>query len=242
VQSPQGASGTPAANPYGSYVSASPASQGPGYPEPGHSRGPSDHPSYPDIAAASRGPSSHPSYPDIAAASRGPSDHPSYPDIAAASRGPSSHPSYPDIAAASRGPADYPGYPDAPRAAGGGSWQSAPAFETGSRAAPAAADGYLPAAGPGAPRRPTGRHAQNPPAARGYGEIDYGSLRYDDPVYPDTDAAGPAAYAGPGAPTRQYQRPGYDGRDGGYDQDGYQGYPATVPSDPDRPVGRRSRA
>ncbi|MGH3303671.1 MAG: hypothetical protein ACRDOK_18730 [Streptosporangiaceae bacterium] len=163
---PPGPSGTPAANPYGSYLSAPPAPQRPGYP---------------------------------------------------------------DGAAASRTGADYPAYPAAAQPASGSSWYPAPVFETGGAAGPAAADGYLSvsglgAAGPGANGH--GRsHGHNGSSPRGYAGIDYGSLRYDDPVYPDADGSGLVGYAAPGQPARQYEQNGYGGPDLGYGQDGYQGNP-----------------
>jgi hypothetical protein len=164
VQSSPSPSGTPAANPYGSYVSAPPTHPGLGYPEP---------------------------------------------------------------AGATRAPVDPPGYPAASPGAPASSWYPPPAFETGG-AGSAAANGYLPADGLGATSQPTGRHAhgrtQNGSLPRGYAEIDYSSLRYDEPVYPDTEAAGVAGYAAPSAPTRQYDQQGYGGSDHGYGQDGYSGY------------------
>jgi hypothetical protein len=165
AQSAPSPSGTPAANPYGSYVAAPPPYPAPGYPDPG---------------------------------------------------------------TASRTPLDPPGYPAASQAAAASSWYPPSAFEAGGAAGSAAADGYLPAAGLGAASQSTGRHAhgrrQNGSLPRGYAEIDYNNLRYDDPAYPDTEAAGVAGYAAPGAPTRQYDQQGYGGSDLGYGQDGYSGY------------------
>jgi hypothetical protein len=163
VQSPPSPSGTPAANPYGSYVSTPPTHGVPSYPEP---------------------------------------------------------------ATAGRAALD-PGYPAASQPAAASGWYPPPAFEAGA-AGSGAADGYLPAAGLGAASQSTGRHAhgrtQNGSMSRGYAEIDYSSLRYDDPVYPDSEAAGVAGYAAPGAPTRQYDQQGYGGSDVGYGPDGYPGY------------------
>jgi hypothetical protein len=137
-------------------------------------------------------------------------------------------PGYPDPAATSRAPADPLGYPAASQPAAASNWYPPPAFEQGGATGSGAADGYLPAAGLGAASQSTGRHAhgraQNGSVPRGYAEIDYNNLRYDDPVYPDTEAAGVAGYAGPGAPTRQYEQQGYGGPDLGYGQDGYSGY------------------
>ncbi len=168
MQSPPSPSATPAANPYGSYVTAPSAYQAASYPEP---------------------------------------------------------------AAASRAPMDPLGYPAASQAAGGSSSRyPSPAFEAGGTAGSPATDGYLPAAGLGTASQSTGRHAhgrtQNGSVPRGYAEIDYNNLRYDDPVYPDTEAAGVAGYAAPGAPARQYEQQGYSGPDAGYGQDGYSGYGA----------------
>jgi hypothetical protein len=163
VQAPPSPSATPAANPYGSYVSAPSAYQGSGYADP----------------------------------------------------------------PATRAPADPVGYPAASQSPAGSGWYPPSAYEAGG-AGSAAADGYLPATGLGAPSQSTGRHAhgrtQNGSMSRGYAEIDYSNLRYDDPVYPDTEAAGVAGYAAPGAPTRQYDQQGYGGPDPGYGQDGYSGY------------------
>jgi hypothetical protein len=137
-------------------------------------------------------------------------------------------PSYADPPAASHAPVDPLGYPAASQPAAATNWYPPPAFEQGGAGGPGAVDGYLPAAGLGAPSPSTGRHAhgrsQNGSVPRGYGEIDYSNLRYDDPVYPDTEAAGVAGYAAPGAPTRQYDQQGYGGQDLGYGQDGYSGY------------------
>jgi hypothetical protein len=119
-------------------------------------------------------------------------------------------------------------YPTASQPAAAGSWYPPSAFESGTAAGSAAADGYLPAAGLGAVSQSTGRHAHgrtpNGSMPRGYAEIDYNNLRYDDPVYPDTEAAAVAGYAAPVAPTRQYDQQGYGGPDLGYGQDGYSGY------------------
>jgi hypothetical protein len=115
--------------------------------------------------------------------------------------------SYPEAAAAGTAPADRQGYP--------------PAAPAPSGYYPAAADGYLPPAGLDAAVKPKGRHAHNASTPRGYAEIDYGSLRYDDQAYPDNDATGLVGYA---APAGQYEQNGHGGSDHGYDQDGYQGY------------------
>ncbi len=120
-------------------------------------------------------------------------------------------PGYPDPAAASHAGADYPGYPTPEMPAGNGYYPAV------------AADGYLPAAGLDAAAPATGRHAHNGSTARGYTEIDYSSLRYDDPVYPDSEASGLVGYAAP-APGRQYEQRGFDGSELGYGQDGYQDY------------------
>ncbi|MGB6458020.1 MAG: hypothetical protein WBH47_26405, partial [Streptosporangiaceae bacterium] len=165
LPSSPGPNGTPAANPYGSYLSAPPAHQPPGYPD----------------------------------------------------------------APASRTAADYPGYPAAAQPAQGSNWYPAPAFENGAAAGPSAADGYLPVAGLGAAGPATNGHGHsqppNGPAPLGYAGIDYGSLRYDDPVYPDADGAERLGFPAPGQPTRRYDQQGYGGPDPGYGQDGYQGYP-----------------
>jgi hypothetical protein len=134
---------------------------------------------------------------------------------------PSQPPGYSDSAAASR-PTDYPGYPAAAPPTAGSGWYPAPALGNGGTAGPAATDGYLSAAGLGAPA--TSHHAHN--GTRGYTGIDYGSLRYDDPPYPDTDGSGLLDYAASSQPTRQYEQNGHPANpDLGYSQDGYQRNP-----------------
>ena len=133
---------------------------------------------------------------------------------------PASQPNgYPDAPASNRPAADYPGYPAAQQATGA-SWYPPPAFGNGGPAGTPAADGYLPAAGVGAAGAATGRHTHNG-SASGYAGIDYGSLRYDDPPYPDADGAGLIGYAASRQPARQYEQNGYATPDLGYGQDGY---------------------
>jgi hypothetical protein len=131
-------------------------------------------------------------------------------------------PGYSDAAAASRPTADYTA---APQPAAGGSWHPASTIGTGGAAGPAATDGYLSSAGLGAAGPATGRHTHNNGSSPGYAGIDYGSLRYDDPPYPDADGSGFGGYAASGQPTRQYEQNGYGAADLGYSQDGYERNP-----------------
>ncbi len=163
-QSPPAQPGAPAANPYGSYVSApQPAYQPPTYQQASH----------------------------------------------------------PDTATGGRSAPDYTGHPSAPLPAPAGNWYSA--LEPGGSGGSSATDGYLSAAGLNGAGSGTGRHAHNGSAPRGYTGIDYGSLRYDDQVYPDAQAGGLAGYAAPAQPAAQYEQYGYGGPDVGYPQDGQQG-------------------
>jgi hypothetical protein len=140
------------------------------------------------------------------------------------------HPSYPDIAAASRSTADYPGYSIASQPSGGNGRHSAPSLGNGGGAG-SAADGYLPAAtlgagGPASNGNAQGYsqgHSGNGSSPAGYAGIDYGRLRYDDPLYPDSDGSGLVDYAAPRQRGKHYD-PGYGGSDLGYGQDGYEGY------------------
>jgi hypothetical protein len=129
-------------------------------------------------------------------------------------------PGYPDATAASRPTADYPSYPATPQHADGGGWYPPPAFENGGAAGATAADGYLSAAALSADRPATSRHAHNGSSA-GYAGIDYGSLRYDDPPYPDADGSGLAGYATSGQASGQYEQNGYGAPELGYGPDGY---------------------
>jgi hypothetical protein len=129
---------------------------------------------------------------------------------------------FPEAPAPSLAAAAYSGYGAGHQPAPAG-WYAAPAIAPGGAQAAAQplrqpADGYLPAAGLGG-NGPSGRsHALN--------GIDYSSIRYDDPVYPE----GQGALPGYGAPTQatqavQYEQRGYGVPDGGSGQDGYPGYP-----------------
>jgi hypothetical protein len=136
------------------------------------------------------------------------------------------HPSYPDIAAASRNTTDYPGYSTTSQPAAGKGRHSARGLGNGG-AAGSAADGYLPAAtfgagGPASNGNGQG-HSHNGSSPGGYAGIDYGSLRYDDPLSPDGDGSGLVGHAAPRRPGKHYD-PAYGGSDPGYGQDGYQGY------------------
>jgi hypothetical protein len=136
-----------------------------------------------------------------------------------------SEPAYPDAPSRGRTGPDYSGYPAAPPSATAGSgWYSSSPLDAGGPAGPSAADGYLSAASVAGTGSPTGRHAHNGSAQRGYTGIDYSNLRYDDPVYPDAQADGLAGYAAPGQPAAQHEQRAYSGPDLGYGQDGYQGY------------------
>jgi hypothetical protein len=85
-----------------------------------------------------------------------------------------------------------------------------------------AADGYLPAAGLGGNGANGGSHPLNG-SGHGYAGIDYSSIRYDDPVYPDPQGALPGYRSGQHA--EQYDQQGYRTPEPGPAQDGYGAYP-----------------
>jgi hypothetical protein len=64
----------------------------------------------------------------------------------------------------------------------------------------------------------------NGSSSRGYAGIDYSNLRYDDPVYPDTNGALPG-YGSASQHTAQYDQQGYGTPEPGSGQDGYGAYP-----------------
>ncbi|HEY7325892.1 MAG TPA: hypothetical protein VH520_13805 [Streptosporangiaceae bacterium] len=130
-------------------------------------------------------------------------------------------PAYSEAAAA------HSGYPASQQASSAG-WYAAQAVATGGQHAAVQplgqpADGYLPSAGIGGTGMNGGSHAVNGSAARGYAGIDYSSIRYDDPVYPDTQGY-PPGYGSAGRPTAQHDQQGYGTLDPSSGQDGYEAY------------------
>jgi len=67
-----------------------------------------------------------------------------------------------------------------------------------------------------------GSHVLNGSPGRGTAGIDYSSIRYDDPVYPEAQAGRPA-YGSAGRHTAQYDQQSYP--DSGSGQDGNGAYP-----------------
>jgi hypothetical protein len=143
----------------------------------------------------------------------------------------------PTYSETARPKADYPsaGYPEAPtpslaavpyggysagRQAAPADWNGAPAIAPGGLQAAAQplsppADGYLPAAGLSRNGLGGRSHTLN--------GIDYSSIRYDDPVYPDAQGARPG-YGTPGYDP-QYDQQGYRVPDVASGQDEYPAYP-----------------
>ena len=119
---------------------------------------------------------------------------------------------YPEMPAPSLAGAAYSGYA-AGQQAGSAGWNGGQPTE-----------GYLPAAGSGGTGRGGGSHAHNGSQSRGYAGIDYGSLRYDDPVYPDAAGALPGNGSA-GQHATQYDQQGYGTPDPGSGPDAYQAYP-----------------
>ena len=118
-------------------------------------------------------------------------------------------------------------YPTGQQAAASNGWYGAPTTEAAALSSPGqAADGYLPPpalAGNGAQNGSHLNHLRAPNGGTGYVGIDYGSIRYDTPVYED----GEQALAGNGAagqPAAQYDQHGHAGQDVAYRQD-QPGYP-----------------
>ena len=134
----------------------------------------------------------------------------------------------PPAPAPSLAAAAYSGYPSGQQAASAG-WYAAQSVATGGPQAAAQplgqpADGYLPAAGIGGNGGNGGSHALNGAPTRGYAGIDYSSIRYDDPVYPDAQGALPG-YGSPGRHTAQYDQQGHGSPDPSSSHDGYGAYP-----------------
>lgn len=136
---------------------------------------------------------------------------------------------YPQTPAPSLAAAAYGGgsYAAGQQAASAG-WYAASAVAAGSPQAAAqplgqSADGYLPSAGLGGTGLNGGSHVPNGSPARGYAGIDYSSLRYDDPVYPDAQERLPG-YGSTGRHTVQYDQQGYGTPDPTAGQDGYGAY------------------
>jgi hypothetical protein len=137
-------------------------------------------------------------------------------------------PEPPQTPAPSLAAAAYSGYPAGQQASSVG-WYASPAVAAGGPQAAAAPlgqpnDGYLPAAGIGGTGLNGGSHVLNGSPARGYAGIDYSSIRYDDPVYPEAQGALPG-YGSAGRPTAQYDQQGYGTPDPSSGQDGYGAYP-----------------
>jgi hypothetical protein len=136
---------------------------------------------------------------------------------------------YPETPAPTLATAAYSGYPAGQQPASVG-WYAAPAIASGSPQAAAQplgqpADGYLPAAGLGGNGLGGGSHVMNGSPARGYAGIDYSSIRYDDPVYPDAQGALPGYRSAGRHTTPQYDQHGYRTADPSSGQDGYGAYP-----------------
>jgi hypothetical protein len=132
---------------------------------------------------------------------------------------------YPETPAPSLAAAAYGGYPLGQQAASAG-WYAAPASASGRSAAQPLgqpADGYLPAAGLNGSALNGGNHVLNGSSSGGYAGIDYSSIRYDDPVYPDGQGALPG-YGTAGQRHAQYDQQGYPSPDPGAGQDGYRSY------------------
>jgi hypothetical protein len=125
---------------------------------------------------------------------------------------------YPEAPAPSLAAAAYSGHAAGQQSAAAGWYAGAPVAATSAQPT----DGYLPADGLGGNGRRGGSHARNGSQTRGYAGIDYTSLRYDDPVYPDEPAALPG-YGASGQHAAQPDQRGYAGPDSG--QDGYPAYP-----------------
>jgi len=134
---------------------------------------------------------------------------------------------YPEPPAPSLAAAAYGGH-SAGQQAGSASWYTAPAMASGSQQAAAQplgpANGYLPAAGLGGNGRGGGSHALNGSQNGGPAGIDYSSIRYDDPAYPDAAGALPG-YRSAGQHAAPYDQQGYGSQDPAAGQDRYGGYP-----------------
>lgn len=150
---------------------------------------------------------------------------PTYSEGARPANGYSSH-AYPETPAPSFAAAAYSGYAVGQQATSA-SWYGPPAIASGSPAAQPLgqpAEGYLPAAGLGGTGLGGGSHVPNGSSARGYAGIDYSSIRYDDPVYPE--AQGPlAGYGSAGQHAGHYEQQGYSTPDPGAGQDAYRAHP-----------------